>query len=370
MNSTNQKEAVKPERYEMLDNVMVEIPSEVKKQGKEGVKYTRDIRNDKALMANIDANKKAAIKYVPDIHRKMSQIFIKCAINGEFIKALVDTGATANYMTVGCAKRCNVTDLINTEFCHDVQGVTGTIKSLGDIHHILLTIERKRIRTSFMILKSNISDMVLGIRTLIQYQCAIDIKTRTLSFGKINVKTPLLEDDDNPPPQEEEFHVKRYEQLNELEQYELDTYFDSAYRAGHFAEISRSHVICLVNGHPVKALLDSGAERSFMSRSCAERCGILKLTDTKCSANSVDVVATTKTFGRVHFCPVQIEDNILCTPLDILDMERDMLLGIDILERYHCTINLKNNTLLIGRTTTAVNSPDVIALTKLKDLTL
>ena len=365
MNSTTHKDAIKSDSYEMSDDGKIKMPLEMKKQGKDHVKYTRGIRNYKAIMANIHTNKKAAIKYIPEVHRKMSPIFIKCEINGEIVTALVDTGADFNFMTVSCAKRCYVTSLINTELCHDIVGVSGRMKSLGDIHFYPITIENTTITASFRIMKSNQTDMIFGMKTLKEYQCAIDMKTRTLTFEKVNVKTLLLEDDhDNPPPQEEEFYVISYEQLSESKQHEMDLYLEAAYNAGHFKMFSFVHITCLVNGHPVKALVDSGAQGTFLSRTCAERCDILKLTDTKCSETCEDVVGTTQTFGRVHFCPIQIEGNILYSPVDIGDLEVDMLLGIDILERYHCTLNLKQSTLFIGRTATEVNSAKVVSSTR------
>lgn len=124
------------------------------------------------------------------------------------------------------------------------------------------------------------------------------------------------------------------------------------YHPDQYGQVTMLYIDCKVNGHPVKAFVDSGAQSTIMSNACAERCNIVRLIDSRWSGIAKGV-GTQRIIGRIHLCQVQIEQDFLASSFTILqDQPMDMLLGLDMLKRHQCSIDLKRNVLFISTTGT------------------
>lgn len=117
------------------------------------------------------------------------------------------------------------------------------------------------------------------------------------------------------------------------------------YNPEAFSTVTMLYVDMEVNGNKLKAFVDSGAQMTIMSKSCAEKCGILRLMDTRFRGTAVGV-GKAEILGRVHMAPLKAGGCHIPVSITILDQEgMDFLFGLDNLKRHQCNIDLQKNML-------------------------
>ncbi|XP_070674880.1 protein DNA-DAMAGE INDUCIBLE 1-like isoform X2 [Malus domestica] len=115
-----------------------------------------------------------------------------------------------------------------------------------------------------------------------------------------------------------------------------------------FARVVMLYVDMEVNGVPLKAFVDSGAQSTIISKSCAERCGLLRLLDQRYKGIAHGV-GQSEILGRIHVAPIKIGSIFYPCSFMVLDAPNmEFLFGLDMLRKHQCIIDLNENVLRVG----------------------
>ncbi|GJY78205.1 protein kinase, ATP binding site-containing protein [Tanacetum coccineum] len=99
----------------------------------------------------------------------------------------------------------------------------------------------------------------------------------------------------------------------------------------------------------MEVYVDSGAQSTIISKTCAERSRLLRLVDERYKGIAHIGQSEIQILGRIHVAPVKIGNYFYPCSFVVLDSPNmEVIFGSDMLRHLQCTIDLKENVLRVG----------------------
>jgi len=156
-------------------------------------KYLEDVKKKEDIAQNLNYT----MEYHPEAFGRVFMLYISCKINGNAVKAFIDSGAQFSIMNLTTAKTCKIDNLIDERFQGVAQGV-GTRKIMGQIHCAQLQIETGFFATTFHIMDDDSMPLIIGLEFLKRHQASIDLAKNALVLPHSNIETRFLNENELP----------------------------------------------------------------------------------------------------------------------------------------------------------------------------
>jgi DNA damage-inducible protein 1 len=101
-----------------------------------------------------------------------------------------------------------------------------------------------------------------------------------------------------------------------------------------------------VNKLKTQALIDTGAQSSFMSANLCQKCGLFNLMDKRFQGIARGVGAS-RILGVIHAAEIKILNKVILARVNVIENnDVGFVLGLDNLRKYNCNVDLKKNGLV------------------------
>lgn len=101
-----------------------------------------------------------------------------------------------------------------------------------------------------------------------------------------------------------------------------------------------------INNKKVTALVDTGAQSSFMSADLCRKCNLMSMVDKRFQGVAKGV-GSSKILGVIHAAQIKIMNKVIMLKINIIENnEIGFVLGLDNLRKFNCNVDLKKNGLV------------------------
>lgn len=115
-----------------------------------------------------------------------------------------------------------------------------------------------------------------------------------------------------------------------------------------FFHVDMLYLPMKINDVEIKALVDTGAQVTIMSKACAIKCGLIDMIDHSINGHVIGV-GEQNVLGKIWMVDIMFKDNALPCSFTVLEnLEYDVIFGLNMMITHRCTIDLDKKCLRLG----------------------